>query len=312
MTLISIILVHYSDIQMTWECVESLLSSDYEGFNILIVDNSRDVLDSNYFFKICRSHGFQTEALENISKVLDFKKNIYWYSSNENLGYAGGMNLGARIIQKSKPDFLMLLNNDTLVSEWFLGDLMTGIETVASSQDFGFSGCLIRNWSDKEIWYAGGEINLERCMGEHYTDLPFHGCTVETGFITGCCMICRPDVYKELQGMDESFFLYMEDVDLCYRAKQKGYKLYFVPQVELYHRVGSSTGGDEKSLSVYYSARNRILLMRKHFSGVCLYRFFLFFFLSRLVKTIKWLILGKPWLVASLWKGMSEGYRKKV
>ena len=222
------------------------------------------------------------------------------------------MNLGAKLAEKGNPDYLLLLNDDTLVSERFLDDLLTGIGVVASSRDFGFAGCLIRNWPNREVWYAGGMINLNRCMGEHFTEVPNYSSTVETGFITGCCMICRPGVYKELEGMNENFFLYMEDVDLCYRAKKEGYKLYFVPQAELYHRVGSSTGGDEKSLSVYYSARNRILLMRKHFGGILFSRFVLFFFFSRLVKTIKWLILGKVGLIASLWKGMIEGCTRKV
>ena len=284
----------------------------YPFFNIIIVDNSRNKQDLSEFNRNCLKHGRHLQIIDEQENEFSFNREIYWYKCSDNLGYAGGMNLGSRLAEKGNPDFLLLLNNDTLVSQRFFDDLLAGIETVVSNQDFGFAGCLIRNWPNKEVWYAGGMINLNRCMGEHFTEMPHNNSTIETDFITGCCMICRPEVYKELEGMDENFFLYMEDVDLCYRARKAGFKLYFVPQAGLHHRVGSSTGGDEKALSVYYSSRNRMLLMRKHFGGIHFLRFFLFFLFSRLLKTTKWLILGKVGLIASLWKGMIEGCIRKI
>jgi GT2 family glycosyltransferase len=310
---ISIILVHFHHIDITWECVESLTRMTFGQFNIIIVDNGADKSDRKMFENHCLKHDRHFQILENQQGKVEFGKTIYWYTSSENLGYAGAMNLGARLSGSGNPDFLLFMNNDTLVPERFLDEFLGGIKSVADRVDFGFAGCLIRSWPDNRVWYAGGSFNPVRCMGEHFEMMPDFNMATETGFLTGCCMICRPAVYKKLNGMDADFFLYLEDVDLCYRARKEGYKLFFVPSTEIYHRVGSSTGGDEKPLSIYYSSRNRIWLMRKHFKGYILNRFFVFFFLSRLLKLCKWSLSGKLDLVTSLLKGIRDGlYRKKI
>jgi GT2 family glycosyltransferase len=311
MNSISIILVHFHHIDITWECVESLIRMTFRQFNIIIIDNGANKSDREILGSHCRHHDLHFQVLENELSNVQYGKTIYWYTASENLGYAGGMNLGAELAGNGNPDYLLFLNNDTLVPERFLDDFLAGIKPVADSVDFGIAGCLIRSWPDNRVWYAGGRFNPIRCMGEHFEMMPDFNKVTETGFLTGCCMICRPDVYKQLNGMDEDYFLYLEDVDLCYRAKKEGYKLFFVPSAELFHQVGSSTGGDEKPLSVYYSSRNRILLMRKHFKGYILNRFFVFFFLSRLLKLCKWSLSGKLDLVASLWKGIRDGLNRK-
>jgi GT2 family glycosyltransferase len=308
---ISIILVHFHHIDITWECVKSLTRMTFCQFNIIIIDNGANKSDREIFESHCYNHDLHFQMLENQQGKVQFGKNIYWYTSSENLGYAGGMNLGADLAGNGNPDFLLLLNNDTLVSERFLGDFLAGIQAVVDNSDFGFAGCLIRTWPEKTVWFAGGNFNPIRSMGEHIEKMPQSNMVVETGFLTGCCMICRPAVYQKLNGMDKDFFLYLEDVDLCHRAIKEGFKLFFVPGAELFHRIGFSTGGDEKPLSVYYSSRNRILLMRKHFKGFILNRFFVFFFLSRLLKLCKWSLTGKLDLVASLLKGMRDGLNRK-
>jgi len=308
---ISIILVHYHQIQTTWECVESLLSSEYPDFNIIIIDNGSEKSDPCMFKRSCSERGLHFGYLGGNRIDLLFDRHVYWHSSPVNLGYAGGMNLGAKLAASGNPDYLLLLNNDTIIPKRFLGDFLSGLGSITERQDFGFAGCLIHTWPDKTVWYAGGNLNLRRGMGEHFNTLPHYGVTVETGFITGCCLLCHPDVYKQLNGMDEDYFLYLEDVDLCYRSIKQGYKLFFVPRAELFHRVGSSTGGDEKPLSVYYSSRNRILFMRKHFKGLHLFRFYIFFLPSRLFKVIQWILFGEVNLVVSLLKGVFEGFKEK-
>jgi GT2 family glycosyltransferase len=308
---ISIILVHYHQAQITWDCLESLISSEYQHFNVIIIDNGSEKTDQDMIKDHCLENEIQFHSLRNKNIDLQFDKSVNWYVAPQNLGYAGGMNLGSEIAAVGNPDYLLLLNNDTIVPKRFLVDFLAGLEPIADRPDFGFVGCLIRSWSDKTVWYAGGNLNLIRCMGEHFDTPPHYSVTVETGFLTGCCLLCRPDVYRQLNGMDEDFFLYLEDVDLCYRAIKQGYKLFFVPSAQLFHRVGSSTGGDEKPLSVYYSSKNRILMMRKHFNSLVLYRFYAFFFFSRIIKAMKWILLGKTKLVVSLCIGVRDGLSYK-
>jgi GT2 family glycosyltransferase len=305
-----IILVHFNNTEITWECIESLTASGYDNFSIIIVDNSNQPKDLEFIQFRCTESNIFFQQLEKKLGSVNFNRSIYWFQAPENMGYAGGMNLGAEIALLSDPDFLLLLNNDIFVTPDFLSRFLLAIEPVMDRPEFGLASCLIKTWPEKKIWYAGGRFNRVRCMGEHRLLMPQSMEIQETGFISGCCMLCRPGVYQELGGLDESFFLYFEDVDLCYRTIKQGYKLFFVPGTELFHRVGSSTGGDEKPLSVYYSSRNRVFLMRKHFKDLTLYQFYTFFLFSRIGKTIKWILLGKVNLILSLWKGVIEGFTK--
>jgi GT2 family glycosyltransferase len=304
---IAVLLVHYNNVQVTWECIQNLATSEYDNFCIIIVDNSNQVKDFDFIKYRCTESNFSFQFLENSKENINFNQSIYWYQAPENLGYAGGMNLGAEIALSSSPDSLLFLNNDIFIVPDFLTRFLAAVKPVMYQPKFGIATCQIKTWPEKKIWYSGGSFNRVRCMGEHRLSKPQNMKIQETGFISGCCMLCRPEVYQILGGMDESFFLYFEDVDFCYRAVQKGYKLFYAPQVELYHKVGSSTGGDETELSSYYSSRNRIRLMRKHFTGFILYRFYCFFFFNRLVKALKWGLSGRSSLVAALWRGIKEG-----
>jgi GT2 family glycosyltransferase len=303
---LAVLLVHYNHIQTTYECVNSVLASELNDLFIVVVDVSCNSKDMTFFQNLCAKEHI-TFSSTNYKENKFSNKSINWFAAGKNLGYAGGMNLAAEIAIKNNPKYLLLLNNDTLLSKDFLPNFLEEIKSKEYQSDFGLASCLIRSWPEKKIWYAGGSFNSVRCMGEHRLSMPQNMEIQETGFISGCCMLCRPEFYQDLDGMDESFFLYYEDVDFCYRAVQKGYKLFFAPQVELFHKVGSSTGGDETEISAYYSSRNRIRLMRKHFNGFILYRFYLFFIFNRLIKALKWSLSGRRALVVALWRGIKAG-----
>ena len=114
-------------------------------------------------------------------------------------------------------------------------------------------------------------------MGVHHKKIS-NKSYCETDFITGCCIICKPDTYQQLGGFDEKYFLYYEDVDLSLQAKKKKIKIFILSNLNIHHSIGVSTGGDNSQLTSYLSSRNRLYLMRKHFSSFVLYRFFCFFF----------------------------------
>ncbi len=303
---ISILLTHYREVQVTWSCIASILDSQYSSFNIVAIDNSLRSTDETTIKKNCFDQGVQFKVLEESSGPIEFDRSVYWYRSSSNTGYAGGMNLGAEIARSANPDFLLLLNNDTIVSPLFLSTFLEAVSEQANSKDFGFASCTILTHPEEKVWYSGGRINLVRGSGVHWTDQLKNDPLQETDFISGCCMLCRPEVYRNLSGMDESFFLYLEDVDLCLRAKKAGYKLYFAPQVELHHRVGSSTGGEESEIPVYYSNKNRIKLMHKHFGGLTLLRFYLFFIPSRMIKALIYIAKGQEHLAKAMMNGIKN------
>lgn len=307
---ISIILTSYGQAQLTWNCINSFSGSYACDFNIIIIDNANRPEDCGFIKNRCEEKNISFQIITNGTPNLKFDHGVYWHTAPQNLGYAGGMNLGAKIAGTEDPDFLLILNNDTTVPKNFLLDFLAETSNVSTKDNFGFSGCLIRTMEDGKIDFSGGKLNLSRCMGEHLRDvsnLEVH----ETEFLTGCCLLCRPAVYKKLGGMDERFFLYFEDFDLSYRAIRAGYKLYITPKVELLHCTSSSTGGDEKPLAVFYSTRNRLWFMRSNFNGFMLLRFYSLFFSSRFLKAIKWGMTGKLQLIKALLKGLIKGLKNE-
>lgn len=307
MKTVFVILVHYNNIEITWNCIKSLLESDNNEFNIIVIDNSLKKKDSIYLSKNCLIVNQIFKIIESPFIDFNYSKKIYWYLSKDNLGYAGGINLGFKLVKKSKPEYLLFLNNDTLIPKNFFNIMFKGIKNISKNTDFGMASPVILTHPTKEIWYNGGYLNLNRCMGVHYQNKLNSEDVFETSFISGCCQLCPSSVYEQLSGMKDKYFLYFEDFDFCYRLIKKKLKLFVISDAKISHIVGSSTGGSESPLTVFYSTRNRLWFMREYFSGYKLLNFYFFFISSRLIKLILWTLTGKYNLIIPLLKGLKEG-----
>ena len=110
-----------------------------------------------------------------------------------------------------------------------------------------------------KIWYAGGEVNLSKGLIRHIGIREKEGEEVdcETDYITGCCMFVHSSIIKKLNGFDERFNMYAEDVDLCLRAKQQNINSIYVSESKIWHKVSSSTGG-RYSIKKYIKKINSI------------------------------------------------------
>ncbi len=196
--------------------------------------------------------------------------------AGENLGFAGGNNVGIRRALAEGADFVWLLNNDTLVDKEAVS-----IAKVFADPAVGVAGSKIyfakgheyhkdRYAGDEQgkvIWYAGGLIDWDNMYASHRgVDDVDHGQydTVEqTSFVTGCSMMVRREVFERIGLFDERYYLYLEDVDLCLRAVRAGFKIIYVPTSVVWHlNAGSSASGSE--LHQYYQTRNRLLLGRRY------------------------------------------------
>ena len=310
MKTVFVILVHYNNIEITWNCIKSLFESDNTNFNIIVIDNSLKNNDSIYISNNCDllNHNFNMIKSPFIDEV--YNKKLYWYLSIKNLGYAGGINLGFDLVKKSKPEYLLFLNNDTIIPENFLEIMHNGIKKISENDNFGMASPVILTHPAKKIWYYGGYLNLNRCMGIHFQKIKKTEDVFETSFISGCCQLCPSKVYEHLSGMNDKYFLYFEDFDFCYRLIKKGYKLFVIPDAKISHNVGSSTGGSESPLTVFYSTRNRLWFMRDNFSGFKLLNFYFFFIPSRIIKCFIWILSGKFNLINPLFDGIKEGSKK--
>jgi GT2 family glycosyltransferase len=253
--LVSIISINYNAPEVTAEMLRSLRGVTYPKIEIIIVDNASTKGDVDQL-------------------KVDFPE-IILIKSSENLGFAGGNNLG---IRKSKGEFILLLNNDTEVDSGFLEPL---INKFQSDQSIGAISPKIYFYHiPNMIQYAGvSPINkyTTRSTGWGFTkiDEGQFDEDKESYFAHGAAMLVPREVIKKVGLMAEIYFLYYEEMDWGQRIRNAGYKIYYVHNSVVYHKESVSTG-KESPLKTYYMNRGRIIYMRRNVKGFDLLIAFLY------------------------------------
>jgi GT2 family glycosyltransferase len=171
----------------------------------------------------------------------------------ENLGFTGGNNIGIEAAQAHGAEFLFLLNNDTTVHPALLGWL---VSALVMDPKLGIVGPTMYFYSDPQnVWATGGRID-----SRGQSTLLTQG--EPPDFIIGAGLLVRRTVLQQIGLLDDRFFLYYEESDLCARAKDAGWGIASVTQGALWHKVSASTGRDSL-LTVYYMRRNQLLYLQK-------------------------------------------------
>ena len=231
----------------TIDCVQSLLGTAYQRVEIVIVDNAS-------------GDGSVARLTAAFSKIPVIE-------NSENLGYAGGNNIGIRYALEHGADYVLLLNNDTIVDRNVVQDLVAAAE---SDGGVGIVGPKIYDYHEPEtIWFAGAMIDWSTGESPHIglgeRDRGQYEGRVEVDRLTGCAMMVRREVFERVGVLDPSFFLYYEDVDFCLRARSAGYQIVCARNAKVWHKVSSSTKANRASaLHRYYHTRNRLMLLRKY------------------------------------------------
>jgi GT2 family glycosyltransferase len=184
--------------------------------------------------------------------------------NDENLGFAGGMNVG---LKEATGDIAVLLNQDTVVQEDWLAELVKAMET---DEGIGIAGCKILYPDGQTIQHAGGYLEYPLGLSHHYgygeLDQGQWDEQREVEYVTGAAMAIQLEVLERIGYLDEDFFpAYFEDADLCLRACQAGYKVVYVPTAALLHHESASTE-TETIKQHYYYHRNRLRLLLKHYT----------------------------------------------
>ena len=282
-----IVILNWNGLTDTIECIESLRRMRYPNFRILVVDN--DSSDND------------VELLKEA-----YKDYIQIFKCNDNLGYAGGNNAGIKISLEQNADFVLILNNDTTVEPDLLEEL---IKKYRTDNELGMVAPLINYYTDPHrIWSAGGRLSKIRGSGFAYSAM----LETEIGksakvvtFISGCCMLVKKEVFQKVGLFDESFFLYIEDTDFCYRVLTEGYKLCFTPATKIYHKVKSTTGKNSSTLPLYYETRNRLYFAKKNFRGIHILTT-LYIFITMILKSVIWLFQGKIENISTVQKSFED------
>ena len=283
---VSIILVNYNGYEDTVECVKSILTCDYTNYDIYIVENgSRDK--------------------ENIKEDIFLNEHCIVIYSEKNGGFSEGNNIGIEASLKSNPDYVLLLNNDTVVTPTFLNELVCVAEenkqcTIVTST--------INYYYDKEKhWYSYGTYN--KLLG--YTSMPSsdtkHTKPFSVSFATGCLMLIRTEFIRKYGMLSEDYFLYSEDTEYCLRVLEKGYTILSVPKVLIYHKVNASTGTGSL-MQQYYLTRNYLIVAKQY--GTCFPLAYLFRFALSMYEVVRYHYDFKTVLLA--FKDYRKGIKGKV
>ncbi len=225
---VSIIVLNWNGVRDTIECLESLQRITYPDYEVIVVDNGSD--------------GDDAEVLEE-----RFGDYIHLIRNDRNLGFAGGNNVGMRYAMKSGAQYVLLLNNDTVVDADFLTHL---VEQSELDDRIGIVGPKIYYHDFKGrsdiIWSAGGRIQwwrlqIYRHIGLNDEDLPRYRNTVSVDWVTGAALMIKRCVIERLSFLNPRYFFRMEDVEYCIRARKEDYRVVYVPAAMVWHKVGAST-----------------------------------------------------------------------
>jgi GT2 family glycosyltransferase len=207
--------------------------------------------------------------------------------NKDNLGFAAGNNVALRYAIKRNIPFIMLLNNDTVVTPDFLTCLTKDL--INNSQWMAIGPKILYHNNPQYIWYAGAQINLSQIAVKHlgYNQIDSNHWTdiKPTDHISACCILARNKLFKLIGLFDEEYFFIHEDWDFSCRVKKNGLKLAVDLNAVVYHKVGGSINNRKGNLkNIYFSNKNRLLLMKKNASTKEMIRGFGYYTLSRFVK----------------------------
>ncbi len=242
---VCVILLNWNGKKDTLECLESLAKVHYEPFQVIVVDNA--------------SSDGSVEAIR--SKYPD----LVILETLENLGFAGGNNVGIRWALEKNFSWIFLLNNDTVVQ----GDVLEAFLKAAKEKDARLLGAKIYSYHDrKKIDHLGGLWRPKYAefgspaKGKKDSDGDF--VTMQkVDYVSGCALFVHRSVFETIGLLEPKFFLYWEETDFCFRAKRAGFAVWTAPNAHVYHKVSTSFTGGKPHMH-YFWWRSRLLWIERN------------------------------------------------
>jgi len=241
---ISILFVNYNDKKNLRSSLESLQVPSSPNIETIVIDNAS-------------TDGSQSMLKEEFP-------DIHLIQNHENMGFSKACNQGFRI---SKGSFILYLNPDTVLEPSTLNRLY---EEMRLFRDTGAAGpVLIQENNAFQVSFGSKRTFLTEIIQKFLLN-PFHKTRIRSrkkrknvAWLSGACLFLRREALEDAGGFDENFFLYYEDIDLCYRIKQKGWNIVLIPEARTFHKGGASTGKD-RLLSRYYYRKSQLYFYKKH------------------------------------------------
>jgi hypothetical protein len=314
-----IIILNYNGWADTIECLESVLRNDYPNYQVIVVDNNSPNNSMEYikawaegkldvwvkqdhplrhlsfppvkkpvpyvFYtrKEAEKGGnsdLENKLTKNISSEIATSYPLVFIQTGENLGFAGGNNVGIRyVLAKNDFEYIWFLNNDTVIERDALSKLVQKFEKYEKlGKKIGIAGSKLLYYDNpKLIQGIGGIYNKWFAVAKHLGvfeedrgQYDNEDVLDKIDYIIGASMLVSKDFIKEVGLMCEDYFLYFEEMDWTIRGKKKGYQLAYCWKSKVYHKeggsIGSSLKGERKSeIADYYGLRNRIVFTKKFY-----------------------------------------------
>ena len=247
---VSIVIPHWNNVDVLSECLESILNTDFENFETIVVDNA--------------------STDNSVASVRSNYPNVKLIENDKNYGYAGGCNIGA---EAASGDFLIFLNNDTVQEKDWISNL---IKTINSDDKIAAVQPKILNYYDRNVFdYAGGSgghmdiycfpFARGRIFSFQENDEGQYNNKEKCFWSSGTCFMVRRELFQKAGGFDKSFFAHMEEIDICWRLYAMGFEVWVEPDSVVYHK-NALTLPMYSHKKYYLNHRNSLLMLLGNYS----------------------------------------------
>lgn len=333
---VSIIILNWNGWKNTIECLESLYHINYSNFEVIVVDNASE---DDSILKIkeyaegslpIESIFFDYDPFNKPIEVLEYDKKsklnrTYFHpqTSNSlilikndfNAGYAEGNNVGIVFaLENFDPEYILLLNNDTIVDKVFLTNLVGCAENkpvvgILGPKIYQYNQMNKLQVTTVKINFWTGTPNL---IGYGEIDQGQYDVVSNTDYVPGSCFLIKRDVVNKIGLLNSNYYLYWEESDYCMKTKKIGYECVYCPNSRIWHKISESTK-EISGLETYYMTRNMFWFMKEHSDNLHLFIFFLFFFGFKFWRvTINFILRNSYYDILCYVKGVKEGIKKNA
>jgi len=249
MVKLSIIILSYNTKDLTVRCIESLINQ-YDK-----------QLDSGEFEIILTDNASTDGTIEKISNLKSYTSNIRIIQNKENYGFSKGNNIA---FKNAKGKYILFLNSDTQVKDKGFLDM---INFLNENSQIAVLGARVLNADGSSQPSSGKFYNLFNLFlvligGERLGLVRLKPNKItRVDWVSGVCMMIRFDVFKKIKGFDENLFMYMDDIELCFRVKESGYETYFYPNLNIVH---SERGSSDKTFAILNIYKGILYFYKKH------------------------------------------------
>lgn len=275
---LSIVIVNFNTRKITHQCLESIFKS-FRSYKSLAAPSYEIILIDNASIK--------DDSVSYLSEYAKKHKNIIFVANQTNTGFGPANNQG---VQLARGETILLLNSDTIILKDAVHKLYSFFKKNENTKHFIGPKLLNKDMTNQPS--AAPFYSLPVIIGALFLRGDYWGLTRyspkifrKVDWVSGACIMTRKDYFEKVGGFDESIFMYMEEVDLLYRAKKMGMNTYFFPKSKIVHLGSASSNG--KTFPILQVYRGFLFFYKKHHSKFAL---FLLRFLLRLKAGMAWFL----------------------